>query len=1343
MSTTGVQVVSLYNALSDVRYPSLSRTDGGSAYQLYGVQEMPDDCRTGRRSFHPVVFRPGEEQIGDCLGTATRPVVDVVYHVIRIRSHSIHIPGCGTISRGYYGLLEIIVSLRRRQPAEFKTPKGTWEICSRIDARCRSFEELKTHNRLQDVYNMFYIPYDSDGLDDIGHKLRDYPRRLRILLVTAADEMKQDVKEMLFVSLGRAGFSLIFDLDPSGLEPSDQPTHTRILQDSLAKCGRSVRCKTLKEMRGLEQELSGLAADVLSGREVLMIQADKEIQEPRRLRRAMEPLLDKLSSSRSAHLCSPLFLSVVTSGGRREDETAMELMTEVEKKWYDEAEEANLSPLQIGSVSFSFVLTDVERAAFERRRHSMPDPSSPFTSHRGCHWRICIARIDKIADTLKRLYNMDELDSSSVMIPGIDGNAFLPWNEVAQFQSVATLLHSDAGRANYNRAQITPESLDDYEETERRQFLMGQELSVDELYLHDQLVRRAGRLGIYAVREEMDELETKLRKMVERVNSFNYGQQPRTVLRILTLRHEPSAGGTTVGLVALWRLRRDFPCLYYSSGDISDRLSSAVERIFEKSRKTVIVLLDNTDNNEAKRFILNHQKNSVVVLLVTSSSELCEQSGETKLMLALKEQDSQSFKTLYETYNLNQAPEQDIEHFLKGNREKNPFLFGLWAFKGDFTKIDGMVRRCLESSNGKQREVVLMCSYLSRYGGRRSLDLCFVSYLLGSLDVRGATDQPTAHFFRALGLSGYLLITDKKQSGLLPPINRVAEEALAQLQNLAGTHPVDQVIQVLTETRPQRHHVEGLLHQMINLLIKYRDHHGVMGASDRYSNFILHIFESVDMDPDLAIMKICKVADVDDNLGARHVYAHGARYFAYKLKNSASAIYLVRKALELSDDPTKNYSSTQVSDGWILSMCAHILFCSMTESLLDSHEELAEMGEQAIILCVLAKKYQKPFDRAIHPYIHEIDLRFLLQRSRYSNLCRSQGDLYFQQLGTDDTARKEHDTLLERLLELEDLEASGGLRERLRQRDAQRLDKVKSWISNLYLSRLDNLSRQSHLTPLSPNVIAQHEQEAAFVWFYCEMIVMWRRRSLPPVASEDDEDDTEQDTYSPRSFWSLGLDIFKLEENDRRMALELLEKQRRHFCFRNYFENVMLLLAQQKSGDVERALEVATQWASQHPKRLLPHFFLYSLHLLSCLRLQERGRGQSSGLGWEQRLQAHQHGCRDARGQQRELEKGGRWRSNAPRFLFCQKGLPSGQNLVFLQPIAHYRAPVDERKKKVFHGHCTASYKITCNAFDAAIGAREEINAPNALHDHDATQKNLKQFLLCLTYTEPIAVIDK
>ncbi|WP_166404727.1 5'-methylthioadenosine/S-adenosylhomocysteine nucleosidase [Labedella endophytica] len=414
----------------------------------------------------------------------------------------------------------------------------------------------------------------------------------------------------------------------------------------------------------------------------------------------------------------------------------------------------------------------------------------------------------------------------------------------------------------------------------------------------------------------------------------------RRTLR-LNLFHAPGSGGTTLARRIGFNIRSQFPVIFLTQIRAGETVQR-IEAISRQTRNTVLVVAEAADVRDDQIAALIDELHAVslpaVVLAVSRAySPPSLQSSSPYVPEVLGDSEAEAFVDAYSAraYAARGALQAIASHH---DHRRNAFFFGLVAFEEDFQGLEPFVHGRLTGVEGAQRQVMLVCS-IAHFFGQSSIPEYALARLVGLPSSRAGG------FARTLApeLRGLLWRSNEGEWRTTHPL--VAEEILRQLgggsdlwtQALSGWGRLFADFCLEAEG-------DDAMQKLLESVFVDRDDDFAQSGPGRES--FARLIEKI---PSLdgAAQLLAYVADRQPD--HPHVWAHAARYYAFRMVDFATAETYAKRASALSPDSSTLHHilgmvyRSRVYDG----LGRHVSFDELVPWVEDAAAEFATSRELA------------------------------------------------------------------------------------------------------------------------------------------------------------------------------------------------------------------------------------------------------------------------------------------------------------------------------------------------------------------------------------------------------------
>lgn len=367
----------------------------------------------------------------------------------------------------------------------------------------------------------------------------------------------------------------------------------------------------------------------------------------------------------------------------------------------------------------------------------------------------------------------------------------------------------------------------------------------------------------------------------------------RRTLRV-NLFHEPGAGGTTLARRAAFDLRLEFPTVILSRFRTQET-SRRLDYIARTTELPVFAIIDTASVTDAEVNDLMEELHAsstptLVVYVSRRYSPLPSESRATFLLEALDDAEADDFFDALKDrapWNVQRLSE------VRDSRDyrRNAFFFGLSAFESDFQGIDQYVGSRLNGATLLQIAAIKYCS-LAHYYGQTEIP----EYALAALV--GLPPERASSFSRVLTPEMRQLMWRSPNGGWRTTHPLVARHVLV---HLGGGERWNQMLstwgrelgEFCLDRVPQNRDLKKIVEAI------FIEREGLQGSEAGPRTTFAKILEDIPAPTGAAklIGQISSLAEDDP-----HFAAHAARYYAFKLRDFATAARFAEQARELDPE---------------------------------------------------------------------------------------------------------------------------------------------------------------------------------------------------------------------------------------------------------------------------------------------------------------------------------------------------------------------------------------------------------------------------------------------------------
>lgn len=401
---------------------------------------------------------------------------------------------------------------------------------------------------------------------------------------------------------------------------------------------------------------------------------------------------------------------------------------------------------------------------------------------------------------------------------------------------------------------------------------------------------RGGEIALSALGADADVTRTQTGSIQRQLLGMLGG---RRTLR-LNLFHAPGAGGSTIARRIGFNIRQQFPVVLlnrFREGETVRR----VESVSRQTKSAVFIVVEAPAVRDDQVGALMDELHSVslpaVVLAVSRAySPPSAASSSPYIGEVLGDVEAEDFVDKYSARNYAARADLQTVASYKDHR-RNAFFFGLVAFEEDFQGIEAFVRGRLAGVEGAQREVMLVCS-IAHFFGQTAVPEYALARLVGLPPSR------TGGFARTLApeLRGLLWRSREGEWRTTHPL--VAEEILCQLGGGDGLWPqaLSRWGRVFADFCLDGED-DDAMRQLIESVFTERDDDAAQSGANRES-FARLIEKIPSRDGASELLKYLADRQPDHP----HIWAHAARYYAFRMSDFPTAEIYAKRASALSPD---------------------------------------------------------------------------------------------------------------------------------------------------------------------------------------------------------------------------------------------------------------------------------------------------------------------------------------------------------------------------------------------------------------------------------------------------------
>ena len=563
--------------------------------------------------------------------------------------------------------------------------------------------------------------------------------------------------------------------------------------------------------------------------------------------------------------------------------------------------------------------------------------------------------IEHLASGLSVEFPTSAFHSSTITIPSNSGTPVeIPSDNLSWLQAQIEVIHSAIGSGSQPQ-------------DDESDFLRGGVVSWEELNLSRDVERD---ITARIQRQVLSEL------------------QDRTT-SIVSLYHQPGAGGTTVARRVVWNLHKQYPTVAIHSGETTG-IVDRIAKVFNLTKSPVLALADSADI--ADRVIediiqLLKSRNTFCVLLrVCRSYQLPSQlpSQSKRRSFNLENQlTSDELRRFYDKL-ASLVPERraHLKDILATRipQERTAFHFGLTAFEENYQGLTPYIRQRVDNLNDIQRTILVFQSIAYKYG-QKGIPAQAYQYLLG---IPSKRDVALQNVFQNQQAVLDIIIHDGRSRAWRPIHNIVAEEILEQL--LTPPEADRRVWNQQLSTWGQRFIAfcgDGPLVDGKVMLEILRGVFIERGATEGDASFSQFIRDIPLREGGLAVLKTLAETFSEE----AHFWGHLGRYYTSIMQNYDDSLEAFEQAISL-----------QPKDHMLLHMKG-MSYRYQAQNLMGSSDRPGAQKIRLLEVVSLAEKASECFEKSreenpdhAHAYISEIQL--LIRLLNY--VSKDTGESVFQ-----------------------------------------------------------------------------------------------------------------------------------------------------------------------------------------------------------------------------------------------------------------------------------------------------------------------------------------------------------
>jgi nucleoside phosphorylase len=401
---------------------------------------------------------------------------------------------------------------------------------------------------------------------------------------------------------------------------------------------------------------------------------------------------------------------------------------------------------------------------------------------------------------------------------------------------------------------------------------------------------KGGEITLAALASDADVTRTQVASIQKQL----LGMLGRRATLRLNLFHAPGAGGSTIARRIGFNIRGQFPVMFLSRF----REGETVRRIESLSRQTksaVLVVVEAPTVRDDQIAVLMdelHSSSLAAVVLAVSRAYRPPSAASSAPYIGevLDDVEAEDFVDKYSARNYAARPALQTIASYRDHR-RNAFFFGLVAFEKDFHGVEAFVRGRLAGVEGPLRQVMLVCS-IAHFFGQTAVPEYALARLVGLPPSRAGG------FVRALApeLRGLLWRSPDGEWRTTHPL--IAEEILRQLGGGDDLWPqaLSKWGRVFADFCLDGEDDDAMA-QLIESVFTERDDDAAQSGAGR-EGFARLIEKIPSRDGASGLLKYLAERQPEEP----HIWAHTARYYAFRMGDFSTAETYAKRASALSPD---------------------------------------------------------------------------------------------------------------------------------------------------------------------------------------------------------------------------------------------------------------------------------------------------------------------------------------------------------------------------------------------------------------------------------------------------------
>lgn len=374
-----------------------------------------------------------------------------------------------------------------------------------------------------------------------------------------------------------------------------------------------------------------------------------------------------------------------------------------------------------------------------------------------------------------------------------------------------------------------------------------------------------------------------------------------TTSKVIELRHEPGAGGTTLARMIAYELSKEMPVVILNA--YNDKLSyQQLQNLYRKVRMSILIVVESSliSNEELSKLIEELMAHAVPHVILHVNRLRSKTKKTDKDVLSLTDFEFNEMYQKLEVY-MDDDKKEIVKKLSLNPVDRYPFFVSLYTFEEEFCGVSNYIQHFITNISQNDREVLEYISLVDKFANRL-LDVNFFQ-IVDKTDPMGVFADPTNKSLITLvrkGKNDYLKIRHIK----------FADEILG---NRIGVNAgASEYQKALNMSNLLREFIKFSKHQIMfdldstidilkNLLI-LRDANSLI--KDRFAPVISYIIEMLPEDRSGDKYNVIGVVFkdlVDTYPEEAHFKAHLSRYYTHIEGNYQRGIEEAKGAIELSE----------------------------------------------------------------------------------------------------------------------------------------------------------------------------------------------------------------------------------------------------------------------------------------------------------------------------------------------------------------------------------------------------------------------------------------------------------